>query len=174
MRMGEPSFIARIFEFASALLGYWWALAAGIIFAAEPMIEPLLGERWKRHFDSYLNKESRNKIFRWLSILAILLASFFAYDDVSKRDRDLRRNSIGSRLDISKIWTSNENGKDILQIRLDNRSLIPVDSPNGEIHYEFVTDKINEEKENYYMKTIIARSNEQKHNKVGNQINPGF
>jgi hypothetical protein len=89
----EPSLLARIWDFGSALLPYWWALVASIIFAVEPMIEGLLRPSWKDYIDQHWPRDKRHTHFRWAAAAALLIASFFAFDDVNKRNRELLKNS---------------------------------------------------------------------------------
>jgi hypothetical protein len=88
--MDDPSFWSRIYEFGAALFGYWWALVAGGLFAIEPMIEPLLGQRTKYFLDKW-SLNTRKNILRSLSVVAILLASFLAFDNVNSRLRNVTR-----------------------------------------------------------------------------------
>jgi hypothetical protein len=83
----ELSLLARAYEYFSALLPYWWALAAGGIFALEPMTESLLRQSHKEWLDLHWPKEARHRHFRWASTIAILIAGFFAFDDLNTRTR---------------------------------------------------------------------------------------
>src|SRR5437879_11211505 len=87
----EPSVWARLYEFAWAFWPYWWALAAGGIFALEPMMESYLRQPQKIWLDSYWPKEARQRHFRWASIVAVLVASFLAFDDVSIKSKATHR-----------------------------------------------------------------------------------
>jgi hypothetical protein len=83
----EPSLWARIYEFILAFGPYWWALAAGGIFALEPMMESYLRPEHKAWLDTHWSKETRQRHFRWASIAAVLIASFFAFDDINTKSK---------------------------------------------------------------------------------------
>ncbi len=89
--MDDLGVIARIYDFAWAMLGYWWMLVAGIIFAVEPMIEGLAPEQWKSAIDKKWPKDKRRAHFRWAAVGALLLSSFFAFDDANMRNREPQR-----------------------------------------------------------------------------------
>lgn len=86
----DPGFLSRIFDFGWALLPHWWLLATGFIFAVEPMIEALVPTKWRGAVNRHWSKETRHLHFRWASLLAVLVASFLAFDDVSNRNRTLQ------------------------------------------------------------------------------------
>lgn len=86
----DPGFLSRLFDFGWALLPYWWLLVTGFIFAVEPMIEALLPGNWREAVNRHWSKEKRQLHFRWASLMAVLIASFLAFDDVSKRNRALQ------------------------------------------------------------------------------------
>jgi hypothetical protein len=83
----EIGLFARIFDFGWALLGYWWVLVPGGIFAVEPMLESFLRRSWKDWLDERWSKDHRHRHFRWGSVVAILVASFLAFDDVNTKSR---------------------------------------------------------------------------------------
>src|SRR5205823_4071125 len=87
----EPALATRIWEFGWALVPYWWLVASSVIFAVEPMIEGLFGGQWKDRIEKYWPKGRRHSHFRWASIAALLVASFWAFDDVNVRNRALLR-----------------------------------------------------------------------------------
>jgi hypothetical protein len=92
----EPSFWTRLYEFGWSFWPYWWALAAGGIFALEPMMESYLRPDQKVWLDYRWPKDARQRHFRWASIVAILVASFLAFDDVSTRSRSLHKADQGA------------------------------------------------------------------------------
>lgn len=96
----EPSFITRVFDFGLALWHNWWLLVTGGVLVIEPMIEMFVPQSWKDPIDRLWPKETRHKNFRWAAAAALLIASFFAFDDVSTRNRALQKDihqAIGAR-----------------------------------------------------------------------------
>ena len=96
----EPSYVTRIFDFGRALLSYWWLLVPGGVLVVEPIIETFAPQSWKERIDQRWPKATRHKNFRLASVAALLIASFFAFDDVSTRNRALQKEiyqAIGER-----------------------------------------------------------------------------
>jgi hypothetical protein len=87
----EPSIFAKLYEFGWALLAYWWVLVPGGIFAVEPMMEAFISPSHKETVDKYWPKAKRHRHFRWLSFIALAVASFLAFDDVNTRSRALHK-----------------------------------------------------------------------------------
>jgi hypothetical protein len=87
----EPSYVTRIFDFWGALLSYWWLLVPGGVLVVEPIIETFAPQSWKECIDQRWPKATRHKNFRWASVAALLIASFFAFDDVNTRNRALQK-----------------------------------------------------------------------------------
>jgi hypothetical protein len=86
--MGVDSSIwSRIYEFGWALVAYWWILVPGGLLSLEPMMESFLHPSWKARLDRRWPKETRYRHFRWGATLAILIASFLAFDDLNTRTR---------------------------------------------------------------------------------------
>jgi hypothetical protein len=83
----EPGIFARLFDFGWALLGYWWVLVPSGIFAVEPMLESFLRVSWKKSLDERWPKDRRHRHFRWGSVIAVFVASFMAFDDISTKSR---------------------------------------------------------------------------------------
>jgi len=73
------------------MLSYWWLLVPGGVLVVEPIIETFAPQSWKERIDKRWPKETRHKNFRWASVAALLIASFFAFDDVSTRNRALQK-----------------------------------------------------------------------------------
>jgi len=87
----DPNFFARFYEFAVALIPYWWLLVSSGLFAVEPMIEGVIPTKWKTVINKQWPKKLRHKHFRLAAVAALLLSSFFAFDDVNTRSRVLQR-----------------------------------------------------------------------------------
>ena len=85
----EPTIWARIWDYAWALLPYWWLIVAGGVLAVEPMIEAFVPRNWQEPINNYWPKERRHQHFRVASVIALFVASFLAFDDVSTRNRSL-------------------------------------------------------------------------------------
>ncbi len=80
-----PGFLARLYDFGWGLLTYWWLLVPGGLFAIQPLIETYLPESWwKTAPEKRISHETRRRLFRWASLIALFIASFLVYDDQSR------------------------------------------------------------------------------------------
>jgi hypothetical protein len=66
-------------------------LVTGGIFAIEPMMETLLLPSWNEGLNQWLPKTTRQRVSRWASVVALMVASFLAFDDVNLRNRELQK-----------------------------------------------------------------------------------
>ncbi|MBZ0148497.1 MAG: hypothetical protein K8F62_13290 [Pseudorhodoplanes sp.] len=75
----------RAFDFLWALWGYWYLLVTGVIFVTEQFIETFFPIRFKEWLNKWWRKDNRPRHFRWAAGVAVLLACFLAFDDVSQQ-----------------------------------------------------------------------------------------
>jgi hypothetical protein len=87
--MADPSFFARVFDFLFAVAGHEWESITGIILVAEPFGELFIPEKWRAWLHAHLGAQRRPLALLAGAIL-LLYASFQAFDDVSKRLREVQ------------------------------------------------------------------------------------
>ncbi len=93
--MGEPSFVARVFEYLYAL----WPTVAAVVgtFSVETCLRVIRRTRWRtKPAVKWLNHPDRRlSLYLAFLLVAVLLGGFEAFDDVSHQLREANRKIAG-------------------------------------------------------------------------------
>jgi hypothetical protein len=81
----EPSWLTRLWDYGSAVIGYWQFWVA-VAFMIERSLERYL-PNFTKWADPYLTPQFRRRLFFWIAFIAFLYANFRAYDDLASKLR---------------------------------------------------------------------------------------
>jgi hypothetical protein len=89
----DPSLVARILEFFSAVVWNWKGLVAGVSLASGFVLQQLLPETCRQRIDKILPPGARRGVLIGVCLLLLGVSFFQVYDDVSTRLRHLSSQS---------------------------------------------------------------------------------
>jgi hypothetical protein len=93
--MSDPNFIARVWDFATAMVGYWFLWITTVPFVIDQgLSHKYLPKKIAERTDAWWPPTQRHRVLKWLCVFGFVVASFQAYDSVKGRLRELQKTSL--------------------------------------------------------------------------------